>query len=59
MQTLSRLRETTTTWETLRTRLAELHELAEMIEVEPDAQIESEIQQVVAEIEEELERQRF
>jgi peptide chain release factor 2 len=59
MQTLSRLRETTTTWETLRARLAELHELAEMIEVEPDAQIETEIQQAVAEIEEELERQRF
>jgi peptide chain release factor 2 len=59
MQTLSRLRDTTTTWETLRARLAELHELAEMIEVEPDAQIESEIQQAVAEIEEELERQRF
>jgi len=30
-----------------------------MIEVEPDAQIESEIQQAVAEIETELERQRF
>ncbi|HEY7094067.1 MAG TPA: peptide chain release factor 2, partial [Ktedonobacterales bacterium] len=59
MQKLSRLRETTTTWETLRARLAELYELAEMIEVEPDAQIESEIQQAVAEIEEELERQRF
>jgi peptide chain release factor 2 len=30
-----------------------------MIEVEPDAQIEAEIQQAVAEIEDELERQRF
>jgi peptide chain release factor 2 len=59
MQTLSRLRETTTTWETLRARLAELHELAEIIEVEPDAQIESEIQQAVDQVEEELERQRF
>ena len=59
MQTLSRLRETTTTWEMLRARLAELHELAEMIEVEQDAQIESEIQQAAAEVEEELERQRF
>ncbi len=59
MQALSRLRETTSTWETLRARLAELHELAEMIEIEQDAQIESEIQQAAAEVEEELERQRF
>jgi peptide chain release factor 2 len=59
MQTLSRLRETTTTWGTLRARLAELRELAEIIEVEPDVQIESEIQQAVTQVEEELERQRF
>jgi peptide chain release factor 2 len=59
MQTLSRLRETVTTWETLQSRLAELHELAEMIEDAPDPQIEAEVQQAVAQVEEELERQRF
>ena len=59
MQTLARLRDDVTTWETLQRRLADLFELAEMLDVEPDAQLEAEVASEVAQIEEELERQRF
>ncbi len=59
MQTLARLRDDVTTWETLQRRLADLAELAEMLDVEPDAQLEAEVAAEVAQVEEELERQRF
>ena len=59
MQTLARLRDDVTTWETLQRRLADLAELAEMLAVEPDAQLEAEVAAEVAQVEEELERQRF
>ena len=36
MQLLSRLRADVTTWESLHARLADLRELAEMLDVEPD-----------------------
>ncbi len=59
MQTLSRLRDDVSTWEGLTTRLADLDELAQMVEVEPDPQIEAEIAQAADEVDAELERQRF
>ena len=59
MQTLARLRDDVTTWETLQRRLVDLAELAEMLAVEPDAQLDAEVATEVAQVEEELERQRF
>ena len=40
-------------------RLAELHELAELLDDEPDAQLEAEIERGRRQVEEELEKQRF
>jgi peptide chain release factor 2 len=59
MQTLSRLRDEATTWESLLARLAEMHELAAMIEDDPDPRLDSELAAQVAAVEDELERQRF
>jgi peptide chain release factor 2 len=59
MQILGRLREDVTIWEALQHRLADLGEMAEMLEVEPDTQLDAEVAAEVAEVEEELRRQRF
>src|SRR5215472_5536934 len=59
MRTLSRLRNEVTTWESLQSRLLELHELALMLETAPDAGLEAEIVSALEEIEKELEQQRF
>jgi peptide chain release factor 2 len=59
MRTLSRLRAEVTTWESLQSRLLELHELALMLETAPDADLEAEIVSALEEIDKELERQRF
>ncbi len=59
MQLLSRLRDEVTTWEGLGDRLAELAELADLVEVEPDPAISADIAQALDEIEHELEKQRF
>src|SRR5437660_9582094 len=59
MQQLSRLRDEVTTWETLQSRLSELLELAEILEVEPDPDLKAEIDESLRQIEAELEKQRF
>lgn len=59
MQLLSRLRADVATWESLHTRLADLHELAEMLDVEPDEALEADVNTAVQDIQAELERQRF
>jgi peptide chain release factor 2 len=59
MQLLSRLRSDVTTWESLQARLADLAELAEMLEVESDAPLEAEVATALQGIESELARQRF
>jgi peptide chain release factor 2 len=59
MRTLSRLRNEVTTWESLQSRLLELHELAQMLETAPDADLEAEIVSALEEVDKELERQRF
>jgi peptide chain release factor 2 len=59
MQLLSRLRDEVTLWEGLSTRLADLHELAVLLEDEPDPGLDDELARAVAEVEATLERQRF
>jgi peptide chain release factor 2 len=59
MQLLSRLRDEVTLWEGLSARLADLHELAVLLEDEPDPGLEDEVARAVAEVEATLERQRF
>lgn len=59
MQLLSRLRDEVALWEGLDVRLKELHELAVLLEDEPDASLDQEVAQAVAEVETTLERQRF
>jgi peptide chain release factor 2 len=59
MQLLSRLRDEVTLWEGLSSRLAELHELAVLLEDEPDAELDAEVERAVGEVEAALERQRF
>jgi len=59
MQLLSRLRTEISTWEAMQTRLAELHELAEMLEDTRDEALAAEVEAALAQVEEALERQRF
>ncbi|HEX9413148.1 MAG TPA: peptide chain release factor 2 [Ktedonobacterales bacterium] len=59
MQLLSRLRDEVTLWQGLSTRLADLHELAVLLEDEPDRGLDDELARAVAEVEATLERQRF
>jgi len=59
MQLLSRLRTEISTWEAMQTRLAELHELAEMLEDTRDEALDAEVEAALAQVEEALERQRF
>jgi peptide chain release factor 2 len=59
MQLLSRLRDEVTLWDGLKTRLAELHELAVLMESDPDPQLEQELEGAITEVEATLERQRF
>jgi peptide chain release factor 2 len=59
MQLLSRLRTEISTWEAMQARLAELHELAEMLEDTRDEDLTAEVEAALAQVEEALERQRF
>jgi peptide chain release factor 2 len=59
MQLLSRLRTEISTWEAMQDRLAELHELAEMLEDTRDEDLTAEVEAALAQVEEALERQRF
>ena len=59
MQLLSRLRDEVTTWESLQSRLEELHELASLLEEESDPELDAQLEQATGEVEAELERQRF
>jgi peptide chain release factor 2 len=59
MQLLSRLRDEVTLWDGLQARLAELHELAVLVDDDPDPQLEHELERAIAEVEATLERQRF
>ena len=59
MQIASRLRDEITTWETMRSRLSELHELAVMLDDTPDPDLEAEVRAAVDDVEATLEQQRF
>src|SRR5579872_3747741 len=59
MQTASRLRDEVTAWESLSSRLSDLHELAGMLDGAADADLEAEIRASLNEIEKELEQRRF
>ncbi len=59
MQLLSRLRDEVTLWDGLTSRLADLDELAALLEAESDADLEAEVIRAVEDVEATLERQRF
>jgi peptide chain release factor 2 len=59
MQLLSRLRDEVNLWQGLETHLTELHELAVLLEDDPDDALEAEVARAVADAEATLERQRF
>jgi peptide chain release factor 2 len=59
MQALSRLRDDVTTWESLQSRLADLADLAQMLDAEPDAELEDEVTHDLEAADAELGRQRF
>lgn len=59
MQLLSRLREEISTWAGLETRLADMHELAAMLEDTTDLQLAAELDSAIADVERELGRQRL
>jgi peptide chain release factor 2 len=59
MRLLSRLRDELGLWDGLDARLSELHELAVLLESEPDAGLDGEVAQALAAVEATLERQRF
>lgn len=59
MQQLNALREEVSTWENIATELNDLHELAELLEAEPDEGIQAEIVESLARLEEEVEQLQF
>src|SRR5579871_1734214 len=59
MQLLSRLRSELTTWESLQKRVADLTELAALLDDTPDAALQADVEAEAASIEAELEKQRF
>jgi peptide chain release factor 2 len=59
MQLLSRLRDEVALWEQLSARLTELDELAELIESEPDSDLQREVTAALDDIDATLDRQRF
>jgi peptide chain release factor 2 len=59
MQTASHLRDEVTAWESMASRLVDLHELASMLDDAMDSDLEAEIRASLSEIEKELEERRF
>jgi len=59
MQQLNALREEVTTWEGIATQLNDLLGLAQLLEEEPDAEMQAEIAQSLAPIEKEVEQLQF
>lgn len=59
MQLASRLRTEIDTWEAMRSRVNELHELGVMLDETPDSGLEDEVRTALTEVEAELARQRF
>jgi peptide chain release factor 2 len=59
MQRLNALREEVSTWENIATQLNDLHGLAELLEEEPDEDMQVEIVESLAKLEEEVEQLQF
>ncbi len=59
MQLLSRLRAELATWESLQKRVADLSELAALLDETPDATLQADVEAEAASVEQELEKQRF
>lgn len=59
MQQLNALREEVTTWEQIATQLKDLHELALMLDEEPDSDMQVEVAQAIPPIEEQIEKLEF
>src|SRR5207247_3724138 len=59
MQQLNALREEVTTWEEIDTQLEDLLGLAQLLEEEPDEEMQAEVAQSVAAIEQEVEKLQF
>jgi len=59
MQQLTALREEVSTWENIAAQLNDLHGLAGLLEEEPDAEMQAEIEQSLAAIEQEVEKLQF
>ncbi|HET8912046.1 MAG TPA: peptide chain release factor 2 [Ktedonobacteraceae bacterium] len=59
MQQVNALREEVTTWEAIETQLDDLHGLAELVEEEPDEEVQSEIRRSFEAVEKEVEKLEF
>lgn len=59
MQQLDALREEVSTWESIAAQLNDLHGLAQLLEEEPDEEMETEVAQSVASSEREVEKLQF
>jgi peptide chain release factor 2 len=59
MQQLTALREEVTTWEGINTQLNELQDLAQMLEEEPDEELQAEIAQSLVTIEQQIAKLEF
>jgi peptide chain release factor 2 len=59
MQQLNALREEVTTWEGIAAQLNDLHGLAELLEEEPDEEMQAEVAQSLAPLQEQIEKLEF
>jgi peptide chain release factor 2 len=59
MQQLTALREEVSTWESIAAQLDDLHGLAQLLEEEPDEEMQAEVAQSVATLEQEVEKLQF
>ncbi len=59
MQQLNALREEVTTWEAIATQLTDLHGIAQLLEEEPDEEMQAEVTQSLVPIEEQIEKLQF
>jgi peptide chain release factor 2 len=59
MQQLNSLREEVTTWEGIATQLNDLHDLAQLLEKEPDEEMQAEVTEALPPIEDQIEKLQF
>ena len=59
MQQLNSLREEVTTWESIAAQLNDLHDLAQLLEKEPDEEMQAEVTEALPSIEEQIEKLQF